>query len=208
MISNKHKVLFYHIPRTGGSTVEFLFCNMDWSFIDHRTKHPSLSDFKNEYKNVWDEYSKFTIVRNPFEWVRSLYSENRCPSLNFEYFCKNIKFDTRNTNKGFVYENIKGNTFNTIIKNEFDYVLRYEDLSENNFLYITNKFNLEPANIKLMTYKEHHKFPKPKHTQNTFEIVKNKFKEDFEKFYPELLSITFEDVKNQRYEYKKNILQL
>jgi hypothetical protein len=199
MISDKHRVLFYHIPRTAGTTVEFLFCGKDWAFINHKTKHPSITDFKNEYKNVWDDYTKFSIVRNPFEWVRSLYSENRCPSLNFEYFCENIKFDTRNTNKGFIFENVKGNTFTEILKNEFDCVLRYEDLISDDFSFLINEFNLNHKKVKLMPYERNHNFAKPKHTEKTYQIVKNKFKEDFEIYYPELINVSYNDVINQNY---------
>jgi hypothetical protein len=51
MICNNNKVLFYHIPRTGGSTIEVMFTGYDWAYIDHETKHPSIEDVKNKNYN-------------------------------------------------------------------------------------------------------------------------------------------------------------
>ena len=200
MISKNHKVLFYHIPRTGGSTIEALFVNYDYSFIDHKYKHPSLVDFKKKYSKEWDEYFKFTIVRNPYEWVRSLYSEGRCPNGDFTHFCNNLSFDIRDTQNGFIYENISGTTFTEIINNEFDKVYRFEELINTNFNELKTNFNLLNLNdLHLMEFSAQNHMEKPIHTLETFNIIKEKFKTDIETFYPELINITYEDVINKNY---------
>ena len=199
MICNNNKVLFYHIPRTGGSTIEVMFTGYDWAYIDHEMKHPSIEDFKSKYQNVWDEYFKFTIVRNPFEWVRSMFSIGRCPSLDFKEYCTNLKFDTNLTPKGFKYEDIRGQTFSEILNIEFDKIFRFEDLVSNNFSELNDIFDLKFSDVHSMRYETDNPIEKPEHTEETYNIIKTNFKEDFEKFYPELIDITYEDVKNNFY---------
>lgn len=202
MISHEHKVIFYHIPRTGGTTLEILFTNKDWAYVNHRMKHPSLSKLKKLYKKEWDDYDKITIIRNPFEWTRSLYSENRHLGVSFEEYCSDIKFDVR-TNKGFIFENINGQTFTEILQNNFT-IYRLEDLVKNNFNTIRSKYNISQNVKNTMSFNHHNnKVKKPTHTKKTVEIIKTLFKKDLELYYPNLLHITYEEVIRQ--DYKKYI---
>lgn len=199
MVSDKHKLLFYHIPRTGGSSIEILVTGHDYAYLDHKYKHPSMEDFKKKYYDKWDDYYKFTVVRNPFEWVRSLYSKNRSKNNDFPHFCNNLSFDTRDTGNGFIYENIKGVSFSEIITDEFDKIYRYEDLVNEDYNQINLLCNSKKKVYRAMSYENHHTHPKPIHTIESFESIKDKFKNDFIRFYPELVNITYEDVKNQNY---------
>ena len=197
MISHEHKVIFYHIPRTGGTTLEILFTNIDWAYINHKMKHPSLNELKNSYKKEWDDYDKITIIRNPFEWVRSLYTENRHLGVSFEKYCSDIKFDVR-TNKGFMFENISGRTFDEILQNNFT-IYRFEDLVKDKFNIIRNKYNISQIPSHSMSFHDNNKVKKPIHTKKTVEIIKTLFKKDLELYYPKLLHITYEEVIKQDY---------
>lgn len=113
MVSHKHKCIFIHIPKTGGSSVEMklgLFEKLEWGVQDHRTirafqpvtlpivlkfmfvrlmgmrRSPKgyvgkyiLKDYLRLGKNsrltqkAYNNYFKFTIVRNPWARVFSWY---------------------------------------------------------------------------------------------------------------------------------------
>tara|TARA_A100001037_G_scaffold206412_1_gene184703 strand:- start:13340 stop:13936 length:597 start_codon:yes stop_codon:yes gene_type:complete len=70
MICHEHKCIFIHIPRTAGSSVEQWICGQDWWDVDPPTKHLTASQAKARYADHWDDYFKFSIVRNP--WARMM----------------------------------------------------------------------------------------------------------------------------------------
>jgi hypothetical protein len=72
MISHKHKFIFIHIPKTGGTSIESIFKP---SAVDKdvRLKHNPIST-KIFQKPKFNDYFKFTIVRNPWDLVCSLYN--------------------------------------------------------------------------------------------------------------------------------------
>lgn len=67
MISHDHQLIFVHYPRTGGSSIEFLFEQPMQDTVP-------LSILVHRYgQETCDNYYKFTIVRNPFDWFVSSY---------------------------------------------------------------------------------------------------------------------------------------
>lgn len=85
MISHKHKCIFVHIPKTGGTSIEEVIWplktdrieeNLWMGFVDsyhnkYQTgalQHLTASQIRSEVGSlVFDEYYKFTVVRNPWE---------------------------------------------------------------------------------------------------------------------------------------------
>ena len=67
MISHKYKCIFIHIQRTAGSSVESWICKKHWWTFEPETKYILASQAKELYKDYWDEYFKFSIVRNPWD---------------------------------------------------------------------------------------------------------------------------------------------
>ena len=62
MINHKHKFIFIHIPKCGGSSVENL---LGW----RGTRHSTMEFYMKKYASLnLNEYYKFTFVRNP--WAR------------------------------------------------------------------------------------------------------------------------------------------
>lgn len=94
MISHHHKAIFIHIPKCGGQSVETMF--LDDLGLDWKTRAPLLLRHNDEprlgppalahltaleyakYKYVtpahWQEYFVFTVVRDPYARVVSLFN--------------------------------------------------------------------------------------------------------------------------------------
>lgn len=71
MISHQYKCIFVHIPRCGGSSIEAWIAGKDWWLVERETKHMLASQAKIRYREHWDNYFKFSIVRNPLSRVVS-----------------------------------------------------------------------------------------------------------------------------------------
>ena len=66
MVSNKHKCIFVHIIKTGGTSIDKLFRG--------RTGHKFAKNYKKDVGNKkWNNYFKFTFVRNPWDKMVSQY---------------------------------------------------------------------------------------------------------------------------------------
>jgi hypothetical protein len=81
-ISHKYHAIFVHIQRTGGNSVQRVFEEHDPDLIEtipidpskQRTKHAWISDIESAIASeVFTRYTKFCIVRNPFERLVSWY---------------------------------------------------------------------------------------------------------------------------------------
>jgi len=65
------KLLFIHIPKCAGTSIEVFFTGHDWVDIDPRTKHITAQMAVQIYgRDVWDQFFTFSVVRNP--WARLL----------------------------------------------------------------------------------------------------------------------------------------
>lgn len=68
MISHQYKCIFIHIPKTGGTSIENVLRQNKSIGSDHRLLY--------EYSNYsgFDSYFKFTVVRNTYDRIWSIYS--------------------------------------------------------------------------------------------------------------------------------------
>jgi hypothetical protein len=91
MISEKHKFVFIHVPKTGGNSVQTcllqysestkIFDGVNKNGVDHFSlKHSNFSYTKHSPLRVYEEdlgrellksYYVFTIIRNPWDWCAS-----------------------------------------------------------------------------------------------------------------------------------------
>jgi len=69
MINHKHKFIFLHIPKTGGTSIENIF---DKNYHANKQHYP-LAWHKKTHPKIYAEYFKFSIVRNPYDKVISEY---------------------------------------------------------------------------------------------------------------------------------------
>ena len=80
MISHELKCIFIHIPRTAGSSIERTLVGKDWWQIERKTKHLVASQAKRIYSDYWNDYFKFSFVRDPYSRMLSM-------TTFLEYFC-------------------------------------------------------------------------------------------------------------------------
>ena len=67
MISHEHRLIFIHIPRTAGTSLEKWIQGKDQWRISPKEKHLTAIEAKEMYSEYWNKYWKFSIVRNPVD---------------------------------------------------------------------------------------------------------------------------------------------
>jgi hypothetical protein len=72
MISHVYRCIFIHIPRCAGSSIETWICGKDWWDVDPPTKHLTAAQARRAYGQWWDDYFKFSVVRDPYTRTLSL----------------------------------------------------------------------------------------------------------------------------------------
>lgn len=175
MISHEYKCIFIHIPRTGGTSVEKAVCGKNWWLIDKKTKHLTASESKKKYKQYWEDYFKFSFVRNPWDRTISLYHTSynnggilldppvyQSEMSGFEIvFIKNNKLFAKTKNIGissglgldYFIDNYKPTPWEQkkidycdILNEDLDFVGRFENLKED-FIFIAKKIGLKDLEI-------------------------------------------------------------
>jgi hypothetical protein len=91
-ISHKYRVIFIHIQKTGGNSISNLFHELDSELIQElplanttkRLKHCFISDIQTILSpELFADYTKFSIVRNPYERLFSWYSMFKYQKTDF-----------------------------------------------------------------------------------------------------------------------------
>lgn len=73
VISDKYRFCFTHIIKTGGTTLTILLKEQVDDLIFTNPLHSSIKNDLYNYPRIKD-YLKFAYVRNPYDWLVSLYS--------------------------------------------------------------------------------------------------------------------------------------
>ena len=128
MISHIYKCIFLHKGRTGGTSIEKSFgCLMEGD-----KKHLTQSQSREEYKEYWDTYFKFTIVRNPLDWMVSCYHHNK--QVNSDFFLERFGKDiTKMSYEDYIeWSKDVPNLSNSFLDNpdELDYIINFENLQK------------------------------------------------------------------------------
>tara|TARA_R100000808_G_scaffold24665_1_gene57460 strand:- start:3480 stop:4142 length:663 start_codon:yes stop_codon:yes gene_type:complete len=100
VVSKEKKTLYLHLPKTGGSSIVRLLQNNefdDYVLSDKRNSYETKLAYFRDVAAHWDEYYKFTFVRNKFDLLISLYNYDRQlngpwsldSSVSFEDFIRN-----------------------------------------------------------------------------------------------------------------------
>jgi len=171
MISDIHRCIFIHIPKTGGSTVEEMFRMNGFGNIPAREVHLSACLLQKRYPEKFLSYYKFSIVRNP--WARAYsvwwnYVQSGKTKQTLYEFCNTIhtrfllvpQFDMLSAGE-----------------NVIDYIGRFEELNDV-LSFVIEKFGLVINDIPHQKKRE----GKPHYTDffddKTIELIAKRYNKD------------------------------
>ena len=193
MISHKHKSIFIHIPKTGGTSIKNILLKNNFELLNlHQAKDGSNDDKTGAYKlgtanrlkrgiddNIWNNYFKFTFVREPYSRAVSNYFFLKYNNkINFNKFLKK-KFNKITDIWHFTLPQSR-HIYNNKKELLVDFIGNFENLQED-FNNICTKIGIIPT--KLPYLNKTNKSNKRKILNNINKrIIYNKFKEDFENF--------------------------
>ena len=180
MIDHTRRLIFVHISRTGGTSIEYACVYNDWWNVESHTKHLRCSQAKSLYGRLWDEYTTFSVVRNPFDRVLSMFAcgvwgSNSPATLDtFKFWVENFG---PNPNE----------SCNTVFQSEIldlniDYLLEFSRL-EYDFNHMLGELGEKPLDLPLVDAKPHPKWD-DFYDPEAILMVETRFKADFERFYP------------------------
>lgn len=142
-------------------------------------QHLTSSEIKQRYGNqIWVDYYKFTVVRNPWDELVSTYNyiKNKRPDLCTEKFStfKEWVINIKNTNRQNRY------ILDDNDQNMVDYIMRFENL-QNDFNTVCDKIGITRQQLAHMN-KTDHKHYTEYYDDETREIVTEKHAKDIEYF--------------------------
>ena len=206
-INHKHKCIFVHIPKTGGSSMEcvlgMLPPNELYGFEDYNgtkfdnsvgiqmaskgaklkcLQHLGAHQIMERYSlDIWGSYFKFAFVRNPFDLVVSNYNYvlQKRKDLHKRYsLTENMSFE--DFLKSDIYK-IKQKNYVCNKNGEIilDFIGRYENIVDD-FRYVCKKIDLgfQLPKINESKRKDYREY----YSKETKEIVEKTYKDDIELF--------------------------
>jgi hypothetical protein len=208
VVCHRRKIIFVHIPKTGGTSVEEMLTDYGMFTLEFhgvlggRALHhfTAIELMSALGKNMFNNYYKFAFVRNPYEKMVSEYYWCRIPGVGFrnkQSFNDFIKY---------VENIVKNKKFYTNIYHDH-FIPQYYFIFNNKQLLVNDVYKFEDIKIALPLIKEKLKIRGPiLHTnKNRFKSNADKLvltDEQKEKIY-NLYKIDF-DVFNYNKDYQQN----
>ena len=174
MIIDEHKTIFIHIPKNAGTSIETYFANE--SVRIQPSKHADIWEIKNRFKNSYNNYKKFTIIRNPYDKMISWYfylKRNLGENYNIVEFNEWIKTPSKlwHANDPISFLKPQCEWIDDTVK-----VIKFENLNKE-----LNKFFNKKIELPI-TNKSNHKHYSKYYNQESINIIYNRYKKDFKRF--------------------------
>lgn len=200
MISHKHKFIFIHIPKTGGTSIERALeptisledpdCHA--GHVEGNTliegKHWRTIDYQSKFPELFDSYFKFMFIRNPWDRMVSRYEWRR--------FLAPLKFEGERAEK------ISNQDFKDFLQKQgaemfekwcyvdlmqdsnghqaIDFVGRFENL-QNDFDKICDMIGISCCQLPLRNTTDHNHYTEY-YDNETRRLVSEKFARDIDHF--------------------------
>ena len=144
-INHEKKLIFIHIPKNAGTSI------IKAMGVENLYMDKTIEQYKEHYQEYWNDYKKFTVVRDPIDRFISAYKFARMDESGWfsvsgdEGLEKHYHYDLCNSMDineytSYIYKNkqefnrwIVPQTFHILNKDskiEIDYFVRYENLLE------------------------------------------------------------------------------
>jgi len=166
-ICHKRRLIFFHLPKNAGTSIIRAMAMDDEEriFMD-----ASIEEYKEHYKDYWDKYKKFTVIRDPIDRFISAYKFARmkesgwfsvsgenglekhdhydiCSSMDINEYTSYIYENPRSYNRWNYHQTIQLSNKNNEI--EIDYFVRFENLQEDlKKIGIENIYKCNPSKIE------------------------------------------------------------
>lgn len=163
-INHEKKLIFIHIPKNAGTSI------IKAMGVENLYMDKTIEEYKEHYQEYWNDYKKFTVVRDPVDRFISAYKFARMDESGWfsvsgeEGLEKHHHYDLCNSMDineytSYIYKNkqefnrwIVPQTFHILNKDskiEIDYFVRYENLLEDlKKIGINSIEKLNPSRIK------------------------------------------------------------
>ena len=161
MIDHKNKIIFIHLEKSGGSSLEHIFTGKDWwpvinsvlikeKYDEGHEKHITFKYAKKLYEKEFKSYKKICVVRHPYSLFISKFNWYRKVKPKF---LKNKNLITEVDIKKLINSN--KNRWQIKYLHEFlgepdnyDFIIRFENYKED-YYKMLEKFNLNKEKFKL-----------------------------------------------------------
>jgi len=195
LVSDSHKLVFVHIQKTGGDTVEALLRERIADLRSILARH-AFASRGMEYLDDWDEYFKFAFVRNPWDrlvsWYTMITTFDKAGNELWQYV-----HDNSSTFEDFIHNctgevEIKEGVSYSFVHTQLDYVTdehgnllvdfigRLENLDED-LRKVFRRIGLELETVPHINRSDHRHYT-TFYTPETEMIVRERFQRDIEYF--------------------------
>jgi hypothetical protein len=178
--------IFIHIHKTGGKSIRGMLGNPDdWGGRHVEGKQVKKYLYENQRYDLWDNAFKFSIVRNPYDWVSSTYfyikhSRNHPDAINTKTFNYFIKWLTNEA----MYQQRAPDSNKYLLQSEYvqgmDKVYRFESI-DTAMIDISKKLHIKHRFLHLNKNPYHFKCQNL-YGKGELKIMRDVFIIDFEKF--------------------------
>lgn len=200
-IKPDEKLIFVHVPKTGGSSIEKQLGLHPGDVEDNdyflsggkkQLQHLTLSQIIENKKDIYDltDFTAIGMVRNPvdrmvseFKWRRKI-GHKIIDNLDINSFVKkiydaksqNVKLDTHFTEQSMFFSLKQGQTIKEIK------IFKFEDGFENVGDFLSNYLNQPNIEIGKVNHTDSVKAP-TELTEKSIQYIKEMFKNDYRAFY-------------------------
>jgi hypothetical protein len=154
MIDHINKIIFIHLEKTGGTSIESIFTNIPWwgrknnflkenNYDSGEEKHINLEYAKIIYKNEFKTYKKICIVRHPYSlFISKLNWYSYTGKINKKQINEMLLDNKTRWKINYLHEFLGE-------KDNYDFIIRFENYEED-YYKMLEKFNLDKNKFKLI----------------------------------------------------------